>query len=291
MVLGGGSNVVLPPKLNALVVKVALSGIDVEESGDDVLLTVSAGENWHGLVEFCLQHGYYGIENLALIPGTVGAAPIQNIGAYGVELESCFHALRGWDIQQQQWRRIDKADCQFGYRDSVFKHQLKDRFIITEVTLRLSRYAQFHTEYPALKQALSECAASELTPRAVADAVIAVRQSKLPDPGQLPNAGSFFKNPVVDVAKACQLKNDFPAMVQYPVDGGYVKLAAGWLIDSCGWKGKSQGAIAVHQQQALVLVNRDGAQQGDVLALAEAIQADVRQRYGVELEIEPRVYR
>ncbi|MGK0499416.1 MAG: UDP-N-acetylmuramate dehydrogenase [Oceanicoccus sp.] len=289
LVLGGGSNVVLAADFDGLVINVALLGVDVEIKNRDVIVTAAAGENWHNLVQVCLVQGFYGLENLSLIPGSVGAAPIQNIGAYGVELSQCFVRLRGWDIQQSTWRELTADDCDFGYRDSVFKNAFKSQFIITSVSLKLSLDAQVSNSYAALQQYFDEAAITQPSPQQVAAAVIEIRQCKLPDPAELANAGSFFKNPVISELHAEQLKQQWPALVSYPQASGKVKLAAGWLLEQAGWKGERQGEVGMHQQQALVLVNYGKASGSDILSFAHSIQQDIYQKFGLSLEIEPAI--
>ena len=290
LILGGGSNLVFTEDFPGLVIKMALKGVQFDSNNGSCLVTAAAGENWPDLVEHCLDKHCYGLENLSLIPGCVGAAPIQNIGAYGVELKEVFHSLRGWDRLEQCWRTLTSEDCQFAYRDSVFKQELKNRFVITEVTLKLQTEPTVDTHYSALAQALSQQGLQQPSPRQVADAVITIRKSKLPDPFELPNAGSFFKNPIVSGQQAKVLADKFPAMPQYPQSDGRVKLAAAWLIDQAGWKGKQVGDVACHQRQALVLVNNGLADGQQVLNIARKIQSDIKQRYAVELDIEPSVY-
>ena len=289
-VLGGGSNVVLPGTIPGLVIRMATTGISVVTEGDDVLLTVAAGENWHQLVCWSLQQGYFGLENLALIPGSVGAAPVQNIGAYGVELASRLYSVTGLDLETGTYRTLFHAECQFGYRDSLFKRELKGKFIITSVVLRLSLKPEVCVDYPALKAMLEQQGFGHPTPQQVADAVIAVRRSKLPDPQQLPNAGSFFKNPIVSSTQYRALVNEFPELIGYSQSNGQYKLAAGWLVEQAGWKGRSFGEVAVHDRQALVLVNPGSGSGAHILQLAAAIQNDVQQQFGVSLEIEPVIY-
>lgn len=290
LILGGGSNLVFTEDFPGLVIKMALRGVQLDSKGEACLVTAAAGENWPDLVEQCLEKHCYGLENLSLIPGCVGAAPIQNIGAYGVELKDVFYSLRGWDCFDQCWKTLTAEDCQFAYRDSVFKRELKNRFVITEVTLKLQTKPIVDTHYSALAQALNQQGLQQPSPRQVADAVIAIRKSKLPDPLKLPNAGSFFKNPIVSGQRAKTLAAEFPAMPQYPQPDGRVKLAAAWLIDQAGWKGKRLRDVVCHQQQALVLVNNGLADGQQVLNMARQIQADIKQRYAVELDIEPSVY-
>ncbi len=288
-VLGGGSNVVLAGDVPGLVIHMAITGIEVvADAGDRVRIRVGAGENWHGLVEHCLTQGWYGLENLALIPGSVGAAPVQNIGAYGVELSEVLVALDAVSIATGASQRFDHRACQFGYRDSVFKGAERDRQIITAITLELSRQPRLRLDYPSLQRALAN-APAPVTPQLVANAVCAVRRQTLPDPGVLPNAGSFFKNPVVSVATATTLIARWPDLVAYPQPEGLVKLAAGWLIERAGWRGARRNGAGVHCTQALVLVNCDGCDGRELLALAAAIQADILTKFGVALELEPRV--
>ena len=290
VVIGGGSNVLLTGDIDGLLMYCRLQGITAEQQGNDVLVTAQAGENWHDLVQYCLEHNYYGLENLALIPGTVGAAPIQNIGAYGVELHQLFESLYGWDIDRQQWRNLSAQDCQFSYRNSIFKQALKNRFFITSVTLRLSLIDKPNISYAALQQYFNAAGIESPMAQQVFDAVIAIRQSKLPDPKELANVGSFFKNPIISRQQQQQLIANYPDMVCYPQSDDRVKIAAGWLLEQAGWKGKKIGPVGMHDQQALVLINY---QQGDgqaVLKLAEAIQQDIAQRFSINLEIEPQIY-
>ncbi|WP_372764956.1 UDP-N-acetylmuramate dehydrogenase [Litorivivens sp.] len=291
MVLGGGSNIVLASDFPGLVIQLNLRGSEIlEERADAVTVQVAAGENWDDFVRFSLDQGWYGLENLSAIPGNVGAAPIQNIGAYGVELSSVLKAVVGYDIEAGTMRRLEREACELAYRDSIFKHALKDRFVITAVELRLSKIAQPETSYPAL---MAELADETPTPEAVAQAVRRVRARKLPAPDTLPNAGSFFKNPIVDQACYERLRNAHPAMPAWPVASG-VKLAAGWLLEQAGWKGyRGEGdlsGLGTYHEQALVLINPGRVAGQQVLALARAITESVSERFGVELDIEPRVY-
>ena len=288
--IGGGSNLVLTQDIDGLAMYCRLRGISTKQQGDDVLVTAQAGENWHDLVQYCLRHHYYGLENLSLIPGTVGAAPIQNIGAYGVELEQNFESLYGWDLERQEWRHLSAEECQFSYRNSVFKQQLKHRFFITSVTLRLSLIDNPNISYGALQQYFQAAEIASPTAQQVSSAVMAIRQSKLPDPAVLANVGSFFKNPIISQQQQQQLLTSYPDMVCYPQPDGQIKVAAGWLLENAGWKGKKMGPVGMHEQQALVLIND---QQGDgqaVLALAEAVQQSIAERFSIHLEIEPQIY-
>jgi UDP-N-acetylmuramate dehydrogenase len=290
LVLGGGSNVVLTGDFDGLVLLVALRGRRVVREDDDAwYVEAAAGEPWHEFVGWTLSQGLPGLENLALIPGTVGAAPIQNIGAYGLEMGERFASLRAVELATGKVIDMDAQACRFGYRDSFFKREGRDRFVITSVTFRLPKAWQPRAGYADLARELAANGHADTPPtaQAIFDAVVAVRRAKLPDPLELGNAGSFFKNPVIDAAQFDALKAREPEVVSYAQPDGRVKLAAGWLIDRCGWKGRAMGAAAVHERQALVLVNRGGASGADVLALAGAIQRDVLERFGVELEAEP----
>ncbi|TCO82676.1 UDP-N-acetylmuramate dehydrogenase [Plasticicumulans lactativorans] len=288
LVLGGGSNVLFTRDFDGLVLHVAIPGIEVlAEAGDELTVAVGAGENWHGFVATALARGWYGLENLALIPGTVGASPIQNIGAYGVEMRERCEWVEVLDFASGGQRRLAAADCGFAYRDSCFKRDLAGRVLVTRVAFRLSRTPRVDARYADIRDELAARGIAAPTPRDVFDAVCAVRRRKLPDPATLGNAGSFFKNPLVTAATAAALRARFPELVAYPQPDGTVKIAAGWLIDRCGWKGRSLGRAGVYERQALVLVNRGGADGAEVLALARAIQADVRARFGIELEPEP----
>ncbi|MFM0230450.1 UDP-N-acetylmuramate dehydrogenase [Paraburkholderia sediminicola] len=290
LVLGGGSNVVLTGDFAGLVLLVALQGRRVVREDDAAwYVEAAAGEPWHDFVAWTLSQGLSGLENLALIPGTVGAAPIQNIGAYGLEMCERFAALRAVELETGAVVELDADACRFGYRDSFFKREGRDRFVITSVTFRLPKSWQPRAGYADLARELAASGYADTPPsaQAIFDAVVAVRRAKLPDPLQLGNAGSFFKNPVVEATQFEALKVKEPEVVSYLQPDGRVKLAAGWLIDRCGWKGRAMGAAAVHERQALVLVNRGGASGAEVLALAKAVQRDVQARFGVELEAEP----
>lgn len=288
LLLGGGSNLLFTQSLvDASVLRIATQGIRLlADDGEQVLVEAAAGESWHGFVRHTLQHGWFGLENLSLIPGTVGASPIQNIGAYGVEVKDCLHSLRALSLDDGQMHEFGADDCAFAYRDSLFKQQA-GRWLVLAVRFALSRRATVQIDYGELRQDLAEHGVDAPTPLDVSDAVMRMRQRKLPDPAELGNAGSFFKNPVVDAARAGALLARWPDLPHYLQADGRVKLAAGWLIDRAGWKGRRLGPAGVHARQALVLVNHGGASGADIVALAEAIAADVRQRYGVILEAEP----
>lgn len=287
LVLGGGSNLVLPERVPGVVAKVAFKGVRLLESRPDAwIIEAAGGETWHDFVATCVKQGWDGLENLALIPGTVGAAPVQNIGAYGVEFEQRFHSLTAWDVPADRYVEMSAADCRFSYRDSVFKHDAPGRWIIVSVRFALPRPWQPVVSYPDLQKhpALNQHAP---TAQGIFDAVCEIRRAKLPDPAVTGNAGSFFKNPIVSAATRDALAQRYPGLVSYPQPDGRYKLAAGWLIDQCGWKGRALGAAGVHDRQALVLVNRGGATASDIMGLARAIQDEVMARYGVRLEPEP----
>lgn len=286
LVLGGGSNVVLTRDFEGVVLLVGLRGKRVvEETAEYVLIEAGAGENWHEFVAWTLQQNLPGLENLALIPGTVGAAPIQNIGAYGLEMGERFERLRAIEIATGSIVEFDRDACAFGYRDSFFKREGRGRFVIVSVTFRLPKAWTPRADYADIAKIVQ--GADTPTAQAIFDAVVAVRRAKLPDWRALGNAGSFFKNPVIDASAFAALKAREPDLVSYKQADGQFKLAAGWLIDRCGWKGRAIGAAAVHDRQALVLVNRGGASGAQILELARAIQHDVHARFGVELEAEP----
>ena len=289
LVLGAGSNVVLPSTLPSLVVRVALKGITLAQSaGDHWLIDVAAGENWHDWVVTATANGWWGLENLGLIPGTVGAAPVQNIGAYGVELCQRIESVTAWQVTEQKYVTLSRAECGFGYRDSFFKRARRGEWLIVSVRFALAKAWQPVLTYPDLARHPQLSLASQaVTAQDVLDAVCAVRRRKLPDPAVLGNAGSFFKNPVVSAAQHAALQVRFPQLVAYAQKDGSFKLAAGWLIEQCGFKGLRSGAVGVHAQQALVLVNYGGAQATELLALADTIRQAVQTSFGVTLEIEP----
>jgi UDP-N-acetylmuramate dehydrogenase len=290
-VLGGGSNLVLAGDFDGLVLHVAIPGRTL--AGEDAgawYVRAGAGENWHDFVQWTLAQGWPGLENLSSIPGTVGAAPIQNIGAYGLEVGERFHSMTAFDTLTGECARFDQAACRFGYRDSVFKREgwyLDGRFAITSVTFRLPKRWQPITGYGELAGELATRKIATPDARQIAGAVIALRRRKLPDPALLPNAGSFFHNPVVDVKTAQGLLAAHLDLACYPQADGRVKLAAGWLIERAGWKGRDLGPAGMYEKQALVLVNRGGATGTDVIALMRAVQRDVREKFGVDLAPEP----
>ncbi len=260
LVLGGGSNIVLTQDFNGLVVHIGITGIDiVGEDANATYVRAAAGENWHEFVLWTLDRNLGGLENLSLIPGYVGAAPIQNIGAYGVEAKDCFHSLTAFNFQTGQLFSLKKPDCQFGYRDSIFKHALLDSAVILDVTFALPKQWQPNIQYADVARALKEHGIVEPTMRDISDTVIAIRSNKLPDPAVIGNAGSFFKNPVVTAAQRDALLAAYPELVSYPLSEGMFKLAAGWLIERCDWKGRRTGRVGVYEKQALVLVNHGDA--------------------------------
>lgn len=299
-VLGGGSNLVLTGDLKALVLKVEIAGRRlVEETDKGWLVEAGGGEGWHDFVRWTLERGWPGLENMALIPGTVGAAPVQNIGAYGVELQDRFHSLDAMDLDTGRMFSLDAAQCGFGYRDSVFKHApsdersfgLKGRALITRVRFWLPKPWKPVLGYLDLERKMDETGVRHPDARQIFDWVVAIRRAKLPDPAVIGNAGSFFKNPTVTPEQCADIIARDPKVVHYPMPDGSIKLAAGWLIDACGWKGKTMGHAGVYEKQALVLVNKGDAGHpctgGEVMTLAKAIQTSVYERFGIRLEPEP----
>jgi UDP-N-acetylmuramate dehydrogenase len=287
-VLGGGSNIVLARDPAACILKVQVRGRRlVEERADAWIVEVGAGESWHEVVAWTLEQGWPGLENLALIPGTAGAAPVQNIGAYGLELQDRFESLDAVDLITGRSVTLDAAQCRFAYRDSVFKQELAGKSLITRVRLRLPKPWQPMLGYIDLQRKMEDTGITAPDARQIFDWVCAVRRAKLPDPAVIGNAGSFFKNPVVTPEQCRDIIARDPHLVHYPMEDGNFKLAAGWLIDACGWKGKSVGAAGVYEKQALVLVNRGGARGAEVITLARAIQESVYGRFGIRLEPEP----
>ncbi|WP_306640657.1 UDP-N-acetylmuramate dehydrogenase [Sanyastnella coralliicola] len=286
-ILGGGSNVLFTKDVRGLVLLNRITGIDlVGEDDHHFYVRAGAGEVWHDFVEKCISEGWAGVENLALIPGMVGASPMQNIGAYGIEIESVFDHLIAVHLPTGELHQFDKRDCQFGYRESVFKRKFKGQYVICYVQYKLRKKPDFNTSYGAIQQELEKQGVSDLSLRAVADAVIAIRQSKLPDPKEIGNAGSFFKNPVVDQDTFNAIAEEHPELPNYPAPKGKVKLAAGWLIDQSGWKGFREGDFGVHDRQALVLVNHGNAHGREIFDLSKRILKDVEEKFGVKLERE-----
>ena len=290
LVIGGGSNLLLTADIPALVLRMASRGIRViSDDGNRVVIEAEAGEPWHPFVQHTLAQGFSGLENLSLIPGTVGAAPMQNIGAYGVEIKDVFAGLTALDRQTGELRDFSLQECNFAYRDSVFKQQ-PGRWLILRVRFALDRVAHLHLEYGPVRQRLSEQGIEQPTPTDVSRAICSIRSEKLPDPAVLGNAGSFFKNPLVSAAVVAQIKAQHPDLVAYAQPDGQMKLAAGWLIERAGWKGFREADAGVHKLQALVLVNYGAATGLQLLDLAQRIQKDISERFNVELEMEPNRY-
>jgi len=291
VVLGGGSNILFTGNQRRVFLKMEMDGIRiVEEDEDAAIVEIGAGIVWHQLVLWCVERNLGGIENLSLIPGTVGAAPIQNIGAYGVELQGVFESLEAFDGKTGERREFTAPECQFGYRDSIFKRKLRGKYVITKVRIRLTkRNHSFHTSYGAIQQTMEEMGVSDLSLEAISQAVIHIRQSKLPDPAQIGNAGSFFKNPIVEKPLVEALKELYPSLPVFPVDKSSDKIPAAWLIDQCGWKGERRGEVGVHTQQPLVLVNYGGGKGMEILRLSRDIQKSVSKTFGIDLEREVNV--
>jgi UDP-N-acetylmuramate dehydrogenase len=291
LILGGGSNLLLTRNVEGLVIKIEIGGIEeVKEDNTHIYVRVGAGENWHSFVEYTMKRNWGGLENLSLIPGNVGAAPIQNIGAYGVEMKDLFYELEAYDRKGKKVYSFGLNDCRFAYRDSIFKSGEKGRYIILNVTFVLRKSPLLHTSYGAIREELKKMGVKSPTIQDVSKAVINIRRSKLPDPAEIGNAGSFFKNPVVDQQKFLSLSSKYSDMPAYPHEDQSVKLAAGWLIEQCGWKGYRHGDAGVHRNQALVLVNYGKATGREILELSEKIAASVQKKFGINLEREVNVY-
>ena len=289
-VLGGGSNVLITSHVHGTVIFNQLTGIHIVDGDEShVWVRSGAGEVWHDLVLYAIGNGYGGIENLALIPGTVGASPMQNIGAYGVEVRETITAVEAWHWKDRELKMYSNEDCHFGYRDSIFKHELKDKVVVTAVTFRLSKHPKLRTEYGAIGEELARIGAAPSI-QSIAQAVINIRRSKLPDPAVIGNAGSFFKNPTIPQAAFEELHDAFPGLPVYPAAGGMVKIPAGWLIEHCGWKGYRDGDAGVHANQALVLVNYGNAHGTQILQLSTAIMDSVQEKFGIMLEREVNVW-
>lgn len=287
LVLGGGSNVLFTKDYAGIVLKNEINGIEkIKEDDVHVYVRAGAGEPWHGFVQYCIEHKLAGVENLSLIPGNVGASPMQNIGAYGVELKDVFHSLRAFHKYDKAIVEFDNTACEFGYRESIFKHRYKNQFIITDVVFRLNKNPVYNTSYGAIEQELESMGIRELSLAALSEAVINIRRSKLPDPAVIGNAGSFFKNPELPEDEYRKLKQRFPGIVGYSIAHRNVKLAAGWLIEQCGWKGFRRGDAGCHNKQALVLVNYGNAKGAEILALSEEIIRSVKNKFSVQLERE-----
>jgi len=293
LILGGGSNILFVKDYDGIVLNNQVMGIEeLHEEPEHVFIKVGAGENWHQFVQYCIKKDWSGLENLSLIPGNVGAAPMQNIGAYGVEQEDLFWDLEAFHLKEQRLRTFTRTDCEFGYRESVFKGKYKDQFAILNVTFRLRKTPIFHTSYGAITEELEKMGVKDLSIRAISQAVINIRSSKLPDPKDIGNAGSFFKNPMISEKHYKKLKKEYPNIVGFETVAGPVKLAAGWLIEQCGpresvtWKGYRKGDAGCHARQALVLVNYGNAKGKEILELSKEIQKSVKKKFEVELERE-----
>jgi UDP-N-acetylmuramate dehydrogenase len=287
LIIGGGSNLLFTRDFDGLVIKNSIKGIEkISEDETTVLMKAGAGEVWHEFVMYCIGHNYAGLENLSLIPGCVGASPMQNIGAYGVEIKEVFDSLEAYDVSDGSKKIFSRDECHFGYRESVFKNKYRDRFLIASVTFRLGKNAVLNTSYGAINTELEVMKVAHPGIKDVSQAVINIRQSKLPDPKVTGNAGSFFKNPEVSESKYLELKREFENMVAYPLAHGGYKLAAGWLIEQCGLKGYEINGAAVHTRQALVLINKDNCSGKDVLRLSEHVMKTVHKKFGVTLERE-----
>lgn len=283
--LGAGSNLLFITNFDGLVIHPEIDGINlISENEDIAVIEAGAGVVWDNFVDWCVENNYGGVENLSLIPGNVGAVPVQNIGAYGVEAESVIAEVKGIDLDTLEYKSFNHEECKFGYRTSVFKEKLKDRFFVTSVIFHLSRHPEFHLEYGALEAEVHKL--GEKTLQNIRKAVISIRESKLPDPSKVGNAGSFFKNPIVPESVGHALKNNYPNIPVYPAGPGLVKLAAGWLIENAGWKGRSVGKSAVHDKQALVIINKGDATGKEIFELSEMVVKDVLQKFNIELERE-----
>jgi UDP-N-acetylmuramate dehydrogenase len=291
LVIGGGSNILLTKNFDGLVARNEMQGIEIVKADKEhVYVRAAAGENWHQFVLYCIDNDFAGVENLSLIPGNVGASPMQNIGAYGVEIKDVFHQLEAYNITENKIEKFSGKDCEFGYRESVFKRKYKEQYVITTVTFKLNKLPSFNIQYGAIKQELEKMGVQQLSIQAISQAVISIRQSKLPDPKKTGNAGSFFKNPTINKEQFENLRNQFPAIVGFHVNDHEVKVAAGWLIEQCGWKGYREGDAGCHGQQALVLVNYGHAKGSEIFDLSSKIMESVRKKFGIQLEREVNVF-
>ncbi len=291
LILGGGSNILFTKNFDGIVLRNHIQGIEViEDTEQDVLVKVGGGVVWHDFVLYCIEKGWYGLENLSLIPGNVGASPMQNIGAYGVEIKEVFHELEAINLKTGEIQYFNNSDCQFGYRESIFKNKLKGEYLISRVIYKLSKKENYTISYGAIEKQLESMGVQDLSAKSISDAVIAIRQSKLPDPKKIGNSGSFFKNPIVDKSTYQMVKSTFPDVVAYPAGEGFIKLAAGWLIEQAGWKGKTFGNYGVHKYQALVLVNYGGASGKEIYSLSSEILDSIKEKFGVQLEREVNIY-
>ncbi len=290
-ILGGGSNVLLSDPISKPIIKNELKGIElIGEDDDHVIVRVASGENWHEFVQYCIAKEWGGLENLSLIPGTLGAAPVQNIGAYGVEIKDSVLSVEGYDCLNQEFKSYNNADCHFGYRTSIFKYKLKDKFFISALVLQLDKKHKLKTDYGSIHDELQKMRIDSPNISDVSEAVINIRKSKLPDPNKIGNAGSFFKNCTIPRSQFDEVKKRFPNIPFYQMDEGEIKIPSGWLIEQAGWKGRRQGDAACHEKQALVLVNFGQATAKDILSLAGEIKKDVYLMFGIELEYEVNVW-
>ena len=291
LLLGGGSNVLFTKNFEGIILKNNLKGIElVGEDRDYYYVKANAGENWHGFVRYCIEHDYAGVENLSLIPGNAGASPMQNIGAYGVEIKDVFYELEAYHLTEHTIETFTLPDCEFGYRESVFKKKYANRFAILNITYRLNKQPKFQISYGAIETELAKMQVKELSIKAISEAVISIRSSKLPDPKSTGNAGSFFKNPVIPPAQFEQLKTAFPSIPGYPAGDGAIKTAAGWLIEQCGWKGYRKADAGCYDKQALVLVNYGKASGREIFDLSESIIQSVADKFGIVLEREVNIF-
>jgi UDP-N-acetylmuramate dehydrogenase len=287
LILGGGSNVLFTKDFDGIVLKNEIKGVEIIKDDEEfIYIKAGAGENWHQFVLYCVENNYAGVENLSLIPGNVGASPMQNIGAYGVEIKDVFYELEAFHKHDRAVQRFSLKDCEFGYRESVFKNKYKDQYVITNVTYRLNKKPSFNTSYGAINQELEKMGVTQLTIQSISQAVINIRTSKLPDPKELGNAGSFFKNPIISNNQFNELKQTFPNIIAFPSGAEHTKLAAGWLIEQCGWKGYRKGDAGCFPKQALVLVNYGNATGKDIYELSEEIIHSVKKKFSVVLERE-----
>jgi UDP-N-acetylmuramate dehydrogenase len=287
LILGGGSNILLTKSFDGLVLKNEIKGIEVvKEDANHFYIRTGAGENWHQFVMHCVNNNYAGVENLSLIPGNVGASPMQNIGAYGVEIKDVFYELEAFHVHDKAIQKFGLADCAFGYRESIFKNKYKGQFVITSVTYRLNKQAKFNTSYGAIRQELEKMGVQDLSIKAISQAVINIRSSKLPDPKEVGNAGSFFKNPQILKQELQELERMHPTIPSFPTDEMHVKVPAGWLIEQCGWKGYRKGDAGCYSKQALVLVNYGKAMGKEIFDLSEKILQSVKNKFGIVLERE-----
>ncbi len=287
LILGGGSNLLLTQDFDGIVIKIAIKGIEkIKEDKEHIWLKAGAGEVWHDLVMYCVNNKYAGVENLSLIPGTVGAAPMQNIGAYGVEIKEVFESLEAIEIKTGNIKTFTKEECRFGYRESIFKHEAKGRYVIVNVSFKLNKTPVFQVAYGAIQETLAAMKVETLSIKAISEAVISIRQSKLPNPAEIGNAGSFFKNPEIPKVQFDLLKERFPSIPSYPVNENTVKVPAGWLIEQAGWKGQRFGDVGVHTKQALVLVNYGGGKGNEIKELSQKIQQSVLEQFGIQLQAE-----